>query len=363
MSSTSKDKSSTSKKALTMADLMKSVNTKFVSPKKGEILEGTVSKLSPSEITVDIGAKAEAVVLEKDKKILKSLLSRLKLGDKVSVGVLNPESEFGYTVVSLRQFNRERVWEKLDELQKNKEKVDVTIDGITKGGYLVSTKTGISGFLPNSQAVFSNSTDMEPGKITKAFVIELNRASNKVIFSQKSTMGVKEFEEYAKNIKRGSKVKTKIFNVVPFGIFSFVEDGEKKFEAFIHISEIAWEKIPTVPEEYKQGETIEAEVLGLDREAKRINLSIKKLTKNPYEEKLKEYVADKKVNGSVSKVLSSGVLVDLGEGIEGFIKKDKIPPTVKYTQGSSVEATVIEVDKKQRVIIAPVLKEKPIGYR
>ena len=70
------------------------------------------------------------------------------------------------------------------------------------------------------------------------------------------------------------------------------------------------------------------------------------------------------MEGTVSRITASGVLVDLEEGVEGFIRKEKIPPTVSYNVGSSVTATVSEVDsKKHRVILVPVLKEKPIGYR
>jgi len=103
-----------------MADLMKSVKSDFIAPKKGEALEGTITKLTSSEILVDIGAKTEATVLEKDKRILKSLLSQLKVGDKVTVSVLNPESDFGNSVVSLRRFVDNRIWIELEELKKDK---------------------------------------------------------------------------------------------------------------------------------------------------------------------------------------------------------------------------------------------------
>lgn len=355
--------STSTKKATTMADLMKSVQTKFVSPKKGEVLEGIITKLTSAEILVDIGAKTEAVVLEKDSKILKSLLTTLKTGDKVTVSVLNPESDLGNPVVSLRRFNEDRVWEKLDRILKSKEQIEVNIDEVTKGGFLVSTKDGISGFLPNSQASFSGVQENLPGKSIKASAIELNRPAKKVIFSQKIKMGFQEFDIAVKNIKRGQRIECIISNIAPFGIFSLIDTEGQSVEGFVHISEISWEKIQTVPQSFKQGEKIEAEVLSIDKDSKRVNLSIKRLTQNPYEEKLKEYTPDKKVTGAVVKILSNGVIVDLGEGIEGFIKKEKIPPTLKFSEGTSIEATVLEVDKKQRVVLAPVLKEKPIGYR
>ncbi|OGH07657.1 MAG: hypothetical protein A2171_01400 [Candidatus Levybacteria bacterium RBG_13_35_9] len=354
---------SKSSKATTMADLMKSVQTKFVSPKKGEVLEGIITKLTSAEILVDIGAKTEAVVLEKDGKILRSLLSTIKIGDKVTVSVLNPESDLGNPVVSLRRFNEDRVWEKLNNLLKTKEQLDVIIDEVTKGGFLVSTRDGISGFLPNSQASFLNAQADLPGKSIKASVIELNRPAKKVIFSQKTAMGGQEFDSAVKNIKRGQKIACVISNITPFGIFALIESDGQNVEGFIHISEVSWEKIQAIPQSFKQGERIEGEVLSIDRDSKRVTLSLKRLTKNPYEEKLKEFAPDKKVTGTVVKILSNGVTVDLGEGIEGFIKKEKIPPTLKFSEGASVEATVLEVDRKQRVVLAPVLKEKPIGYR
>lgn len=352
-------------KSTTMADLLKAAETKFVRVSKGEVLDGVITKLTSSEILVDIGAKTEGLVLEKDKKILKSLLSSLKVGDRVSVYVLNPESDMGNPVVSLRRFNDDRVWKRLEALQKEKEQLDGFVDESTKGGFLVSTQDGISGFLPNSQAVFLENAGNLVGKTIKVSVIELNRSSKKIIFSQKAGAGSEDFEKAVKTLTRGEKVSTTISNIAPFGIFTLIKTKDNlAVEGFVHISEVSWEKIATIPDTFKQGDIIEAQILNFDKDSQRVNLSLKQLSKDPFEEKLKSYMPDQKVTGIVSKVLSSGVLVNLSEGIEGFIKKEKIPPTVKLNEGSSVNATVSEVDtKKHRVILVPVLMEKPIGYR
>lgn len=349
-------------KATSMADLMKSVKTNFVSLNKGDVVEGTVKKLGP-EITVEVGSKTDAVVLEKDRRILKSLLGALKVGDKVNVYVLTPESEYGYPLVSLRKFNEGRVWEKLEDLLKNKTQVDVSIDESTKGGYIASTTDGISGFLPNSQVSFLEGNQSLQGKTIKVCVTELNRETKKVIFSQKATMQAADFEKMAKNFKKGDKVEAVISNIAPFGIFVTLGSDGQKLEGFIHISEVAWEKLESIPSNFKPADKIEVLVLGLDRDAKRINLSIKRLTTNPYEEKLKEFTKDLKINAKIVRVADSGMILDLGEGMEGFIKKEKMPPTVTYVAGQEIEATVLEVDRNQRIILAPVLKVKPIGYR
>jgi ribosomal protein S1 len=352
-------------KPQTMADLLKAAETKFINVGKGEVLEGVITKLTSGEILVDIGAKTEALVLEKDKNILRSLLSSLKVGDKVTVSVLNPESDFGNPVVSLRRFNDNNVWEKLETFKKEKKQLEVVVSEATRGGFLVSSKEGISGFLPNSQTVFLENPQSLVGTEIRVLVIELSRPLKKVIFSQKATVGPEEFEKATKQLKRGDKIEAKISNIAPFGIFTSIDlSNAALVEGFVHISEIAWEKLSSVPESFKPGDVITAQILGFDKEAKRVNLSIKNLTKDPFEEKLKNYKQDQKVEGTVSKVLSSGVLVTLSEGIEGFIKKDKIPPTLVFKEGASVNAIVVEVDeKKHRVILVPVLTEKPIGYR
>lgn len=356
---------SKSSKSTTMAELLASHKTSFVKVNKGEILSAVVTKITSSEILVDIGAKTEAVVLEKDKRIMRSLLSSIKLGDKVTVAVLNPESDYGNPVVSLRRFNDERVWKQLDALQKSKEPMEAMVDESTKGGFLVSTKDGLSGFLPNSQTVFLENSQDLVGKTINVSVIEINRVARKIIFSQKATVGSADFEKAVKDLKIGQKIETTISNVAPFGIFLSVQLPDKKVvEGFVHISEVSWERTVTIPETFKTGEKLEAEILNFDKDSQRVNLSIKKLIKDPFEEKLKSYAVDQKISGSVVKILSTGVLINVGEGIEGFIKKDKIPANISYNEGSPVNATVVEVDtRRHRLILVPVLTEKPMGYR
>ena len=358
-------KSQTSSKPQTMAELLATHKTNFVNVSKGQVVTGVITKLTSGEILVDIGAKTEALVMEKDKRILKSLLTSLKIGDKVTVTVLNPESDYGNPVVSLRRFNDDRVWVRLEELRQSKEQIDVTVGELTRGGFLVVTKDGMSGFLPNSQTTFLQNAQDLVGKEIKVTVIELNRPLRKVIFSQKATVAAEDFAKATKSLKVGQEVEATISNVAPFGIFLLIELSDKSLiEGFVHISEIAWEKLAAVPEAFKAGDKIKAKLIGFDRESKRVNLSIKALVSDPFEEKLKSYVPDQRVSGSVSKVLSSGVLVNLEKGIEGFIKKEKIPPTVSYNEGAPVTATVVEVDtRRHRVILVPVLTEKPIGYR
>lgn len=350
-----------SSKSSTMEQLLARQKSSFVTFRKGDTVKGKITKITPSEILVDIDAKTHAVVLEKDKRLLRSLLSLLKVGDEVTVTVLNPESDLGHPVVSLRRFLEEATWKKLEQLAKEQKKIEVIVAGVTRGGFLATTKEGVSGFLPNSQ---SASGTIAVGQTIPAFILELDRLSKKVIFSQKTKMSEKEFEGFAKKLKRGEKVEATVTTLTPFGVFVSVPLGDEKLlDGLIHISEISWDKVSNVSDMFVIGETKEAVVIGFDKKARRVDLSIKRLTLDPFEKITSEFRVDQRITGKVSKILPAGVVLEL-DGVEGFIRKEKIPPNLVYEVGQEVKTTVSEIDlKRHRIVLTPVLKEKPIGYR
>lgn len=354
-----------SSKATTMAGLLQKTKSKLTSVKKGEFIKAVITKLTPSEILVDINAKTEAVVLEKDKKILSKILSSFKIGDEVFVSVLNPESDLGYPVVSLRRSIADMVWNKLLTLKKNKQALEVTVGSVTRGGYLVTTLDGVSGFLPNSHISFLENPQNLIGKTVKVMALELNRPLHKIIFSQRQVLSVGDFEKLILDIKAGQKIDAKISNIAPFGIFVTMQVRSTSYvEGFIHISEVTWQPITDISEKFRVGQEITAVIIGFDKESRRVNLSIRKLTENPLEKRLEEFPLDKKITAKVLKITPSGVLFDLGEGLVGIIKKDKIPANVSYKEGIEVQLLASSVDKKRhRVVLSPVLLEKPIGYR
>ncbi len=347
-------------KATSMAELMAKTQSSIRSFKKGEIVTGVVTKLTSSEILIEIGAKTEAVVLEKDKNLLHVLLTSLKVGDSVNVSVLNPESDQGNPVVSLRRFMDEKHWLVLEKLKNDEVNMDVTITDITKGGFLVTTADGMAGFLPNSQTILNDNPASFVGKKIKAQLLELNRPLHKIIFSQKAALGEEDFSRSTSVVKTGEIVDTVVSSTTAFGVFVSV----KNLEGFIHLSELSWDKLDSAQDYFEVGENVKAQVIGIDRDAKRINLSIKRMTKDPFEDTAKQYAVDKKIKGTITQISSIGIIVDLGDRVEGLIKKDKVPPSVAYSTGDSIEATVSEVDiRRHKVILTPVLKEKPIGYR
>lgn len=354
-----------------MAELMnRAQSSKNPTVVRGATIPGIISKLSSSEILVDINGKSEALVMEKDRKIMRALLSNLKVGDKVVVWVISAESDMGYPVVSLRKQLDMMMLSKFEALLKKKEALEVTIAEETKGGYVVDTSLGLSGFLPNSYITTQSKGESLVGKKITVYVLEINQKIKKVIFSQKKILSDEEFKKLVSQFKVGSTVVGTVSNITNFGVFIQVPVKEGSIDGLVHLSEMSWENNEEAKAHYLPGQEVQAVVSGIDTNAKRLELSFKKLSADPFVEVMKLYPVDHKVKGIVASITSHAVFVNLphpkeeGKTVEAMIKKEKIPPTVTYKEGDSVEATVSEYDEKRhRILLVPVLKAKFVGYR
>lgn len=354
--------------ATSMAELMAKQKQTTVGFRKGEVVKGHITKLTSAQVLVDLGGKSEAVVLEKEKKNMRTILSTLHVGDEVSVSILNPESDMGMPVVSLRRFLDDLAWKEIEEAMKNQATIDVTVNEITKGGIVVATKSGITGFLPQSHMQFSQSQQVAVGKPLTLSVLELHRKDNRVIFSQKSAISAEVFDQIIKSLPNKTKISAQIVNITNFGLFVIVpvsgQGDITQIDGLIHISEVSWDKVADLSMLFTVGQTIDVVVIGSDKDAMRLDLSIKRLTDDPFAEIAKLYPVDKKVSTVVAKIIDGTIHLDLGEDVEGIIRKEKVPPTTVYKVGDKVEAIVSEVDaRRRRITLVPILREKPIGYR
>lgn len=351
-----------------MAELMARQTSTLKTLQKGEKIEATVKSITPSEILLDVGAKTEAVVLEKERRLFKQLLQNLKVGDKVMGTVISVESEMGYPLISLRSFSENSIWEKLAKLEKSQEKMPVSVTESTKGGFLVEMNDGTHGFLPNSHV--TGDAQSLVGQTIEASIVEINREQRKIIFSQKGMLTDEQFKTQTAKLKAGSKVEGIISGVTSFGLFVNVptEKGQAPLDGFIHISEVSWERESDLGQKFAVGDKIVCVVTGFDRDNKRIELSLKKLSEDPFTEIAKEFPLEKKVTGEVKEISDQGIVLDLGQmkgkNVEGLIRKDKISPNSTYVVGQEVIATVVQIDpRKRKILLTPVLKEKPLMYR
>lgn len=352
-----KQKSTGSK---TMAELMKK-HGDFQKPlQKGDRVKGKVIKLTPEEILLDIGYKSHALVIEYDKQKLEGLLSILNVGDTVTAGVISPESEEGFPVVSLRRMLDEKVYGKLEDLYKDQKSFAITVIDVTRGGYFVTTNDGIKGFLPNSQL---SQDSLKQNDVIDVQMIEFDKEKKRVIFSQKAIKYQTDVDTLKKLTKANEKVKVIVTTVAPYGIYVEFKIGKDLLEGFIHISEVSSERVEGLVDKFRVGESIDASVIEVDTSNNRVNLSLKALAAGEFEISKKDYPLEKNVKGKVLKVITRGVEIDLGD-IKGFIQSTKIPSGTTLEVGSTIEGEVVGYDDRgKKVLLSPVLKTKFIGYR
>lgn len=345
-----------------MAELMAAMGGSLNTLKKGDIVEGTVKKITPQEILLEIGAKSDALVIEYDKKNLENLLSLLKVGDTVKASVISPESEEGFPVVSLRRMLDEMLYSRFEKAISTNQPLSVAVTDTTKGGYFVESETGVKGFLPSSQLLEGS---LSVGTTIMVKVIEFDKAKKRVIFSQKSTKFETQVSELNKLVKEGQEVSGVVDHVASYGVFVTLEPKKGTFvEGFIHISEISYQRVENISELYKKGDAVTAQVMNLDPENRRVNLSVKKTVKDSFEDIKTKYAVDQKVKGTIKSIKSRGVTLQLDSETEGFIPAGKIPSTSTYKEGDVLDVEVTDFDMKRRlVVVSPVMTAKFIGYR
>lgn len=361
----SKKESQESNKIQTMDDLLKSYS--FHGFKRGEVIEGTITVKSNKTVWVDIGGKTEGLILNKEIKTARDYVNKLKVGDKVTVSIYQPENDKGYPLLSFKKTLNDFVWSDFEEKLKSGEPFKVRGKEINKGGLVVDVN-GSAGFIPSSCFGMKWSGKIKDliGKDFEAKLIEADQEKNRLILSEKdvSEQGlIEEQKEALEKIKVGENFNGEVSGVMPFGLFVKVK-SDYPLEGLVHISEISWEKVDDPSKFYKQGDKVKVKVLIVDKKTGKLNLSIKQLLEDPWEEIEKTYPIESRVKGEITRMAPFGAFVSLNKGIEGLIHVSKIPAGKSLKPGDKVDCFVESIDKKARKMsLGIVLSEKPIGYK
>lgn len=360
------------KQPQTMEELLAITGYQLKGLRKGDVLEGTIVRVSPKEITVNIGRKTECVVIDRELETYKEALMALKPGDKVVCQVIVEENDRGNPVVSLRRNIFEKRWTELEEFQKSGEAAEVILKEPVRGGILVDYG-GIRGYIPQSQldSDIAKQQERVSGRRIKAKVIEVDKATNRLVFSQRAAaegQALVKQKEVLALVPVGESVAATITGVVPFGAFakfSVDKAGEAiDVEGLIHISEIAWEKVDDPNAYLKVGDTMKVKVVGVDEKTGKLTLSLKQLLPDPWDHVLDMFEKDQVVKGTVTRVTPFGIFVSLSPGIEGLIHISKVSPGEEPKVGQEITCTVEEIKADQRkVSLSMTLTEKPVGYR
>ena len=347
-----------SKEPQTMEELLNNTGYQLRGFKRGDTVTGKVISIKPSEILIDIGYKSLGIISEREIDLVAGLFPNLKVGDEILVQIVSPETDAGQIVLSIRRAGLDKKWQELLEKKEKGEAVEVSNLESARGGLLVDWQ-GVRGFLPASQLASALGTKSLGEKI-KVIVLDIDKTTNRLVFSEKRAQGEKRNPEALAKIKIAQTYEGTVSGIVPFGIFVNVEG----VEGLVHISEMAWEKVGNPSDYYKIGDKIKVLVISTNTLTGRLNLSVKQLTADPWQELVKKYNPEQQITGKVKKISSFGVFVELEKGIEGLIHISKIPPEVELKENEKITCVIEGIDyQKRKISLTLVLKEKPVGYR
>lgn len=345
------------KNNLTMDELL--AQSEGISPLAiGEVVEGKVLSVKKHEILIDLGARGIGMVPRREVEFSKSL----QVGDSVDASVIEAEMEDGRVLLSLRKAVKDKGWEEAVKAMEEEEVVEVEPFDANRGGLLIEYE-GVRGFLPVSQLsaehyprLSSNDKDeilqrlnVLLGKKIKVRVIDVDRKTNKLIFSEKAAVKDNLAEVFGK-MSVGDTVKGVVTGVVDFGVFVNVEG----IEGLIHISEISWERVLNPADYVKVGDKVEAKIIDIDKD--RLSLSMKQLVEDPWLGEVEKFTKGSEVEGTVTRITPFGAFVQLSPAVEALVhvselgKGSDVDPESIFTLNEKKKFRVLEIDKSNRKI-------------
>ena len=295
--------------------------------RRGEVIEGAVMSKERDGLLidlVDIGSKSEGVVPPHEMHSLGAdAASRIAVGEKVLVFVVQPETEEGQVLLSIDRARGEQGWRVLQERFESGEIFEAEITGFNKGG-LLSNVEGVNAFIPMSQVVGAkpgtdgaNPLPEQVGRRLRMKVIEINRRRNRAILSERAAMQewrAEQKERLLGELAEGEIRKGKVASIRNFGVF--VDLGGA--DGLAHLSELSWDRNADPERLFSVGQEIDVFVMRVDRENKKIALSVRRAAPEQWQDLIARYSVGDVVPGVVTKVVAFGAFTRLPGPVEGL---------------------------------------------
>jgi small subunit ribosomal protein S1 len=352
--------------ASTMEDLLEDDGLGLDMPRQGDIRKGTVARVSDTEILVSIGTKSEGVIPAREvDQIDPEYREELEIGNEITVYVVNPEDQSGNVVLSFARALEEKDWLYAESLLASGETYDGKIVGFNKGGLIVPVGQ-LRGFVPASQVSLlrridsSGSTpeqrwgEMVEEPITVS-VIEVDRERRRLILSERAAL--QETRESLKErlleeLSEGDVRTGRVTSLADFGAFVNIDGAD----GLVHLSEISWDRIEHPREVLSVGQEVEVKVIGVDRERKRIGLSIRQLQEDPWVQNVEALKEGQLIEGTITHLTKFGAFARLDEDLEGLIHISEISdqrvehPKEVLHEGDVVTLRVIKIEPERHRI-------------
>jgi small subunit ribosomal protein S1 len=332
---------------------------------RGDIRDAVILDIRKSEIVVDVGVKHDGIIPQQDiERMDAGLFKSLSVGDTVPVYVLNPSDQDGNLIVSLNLGLQGHDWTRASELMESGEIVEGEIIGYNRGGLLVQFGR-LEGFVPTSHlAEFGQGgTDHERseamndmvGQTIALKVIEVNQSRRRLILSQREAQRkwrTQQKKKLLEELKVGDIVPGRVTGVRDFGVFVDIGGAD----GLIHVSEMAWHRVPHPSDVVSVGDEIQVYILDLDQDQQRIALSLRRTYPDPWEKVEETYQIGQIIEGTVSNVVDFGAFVVLPDGIEGLLHITEMgdgtltEPHSYVKRGDVIPLQIVRIEKDRKRI-------------
>jgi len=337
----------------------------FDSPERGDLREGVIVEVRPSELLVNVGSKRDGVVPQSDlAKLDPEFVKNLREGQTVDVVVSRPPEDDGTFQLSIADALQQKDWIIAQKLMDSGEITTHKVIGYNKGGLTVEFNR-LRGFVPASHIIDMprnlnedqrrSEFERRNGEEMRLKVIEVDRRRRRLVMSQ--MLAEREYRTHQKEalfsrLKVGDVVTGEVRSLRPFG--AFVDLGGA--DGLLHVSEIGWAPINHPREALEVGEKIDVEVIRLDPDNQRIGLSRKRLNTNPWSDIENRYQPGQIIPVTITRLADFGAFAQVEPGIEGLIHLSELAdisvaePLKTVRTGDKIMAKVLRVDpKRQRI--------------
>ncbi len=344
------DKEPNHNEEINQTDLQEQYLKSLEELEEGQLVEGKVVQIGDDQVFVDVGYKSEGRIPITEFK------NKPVVGDKVSVVLVKKEDRSGEIVVSKSKADIKLFWKDLRQAFQDGKPIEATFSKAIKGGFEVDLGYGITGFNPISKTdvVRVNNPEEYVG-MKSLFTIDRLYSENKlkIVLSRRDWLEKeieRKREEFFNTVSIDDVVEGTVKSFTSFG--AFIDLGG--FDGLLHINDMSWGHV-TRPKDYvKKGQKLQFKVIKMDPIERKINLSLKHFTPDPWSTFETRYMVGDIVRGKVTKLTDFGAFIELEEGIEGlahiselsWVKRIKHPKEL-LSVGDEVEAKILAYDIQQ----------------
>ena len=323
-------------------------------PTEGSVVKGTVLAIEAGQAIIDVGYKMEGRVDLKE-FANPGEAPEVAVGDAVEVYLRQVESSKGEAVISREMARREEAWDRLEKSYAGDARVDGAIFGRVKGGFTVDLGGAVA-FLPGSQVDVRPVRDAGPlmGMKQPFQILKMDRRRGNIVVSRRAILEESRAEQRAEvigNLAEGMSVDGVVKNITEYG--AFVDLGG--VDGLLHVTDMAWRRINHPSEILTIGETINVQVIKINKETHRISLGMKQLQDDPWDKVATTYTLDSVHTGVVTNITDYGAFVELEAGVEGLVHvsemswtKKNVHPGKIVSTSQEVEVMVLEIDDAKR---------------